>query len=274
MSYSTNKKPSKRNLRKRSNKKDRHADRVSRGNLENAIAETKPRVFNNQWKLDWFTPIGKQLDVVEDINTKLFTIIDGSSGVGKTSTAVWAALHGLSTGACEQVVFVKNPTEAGDDQLGFLKGDKDDKLVPHMDTTREIFQKFMSKEHLDYELARGGIKFAIPNFILGATLDNTIVVLDESQNFSEGTTKLLLERMGKNTRYIVMGDSHQRYAIKNRSDGFVDLINRVTQKDDEGEKESASYYVGYTRLTSDENRRSFGSKFITKLYEEDILIDG
>lgn len=264
----------------RKNKQDRHEERLQRGN-EQLAADNRKKQFDNDWKLDWFTPLGKQQDIVDAILSKdeydeegnqtsfekVFCTIQGSSGVGKTTTALHSALSLLKTGEYRQLIFAKNPTEVGDDKIGFLSGSETDKLQAHYDTTKRIFHEFMSPQKLENDLGSGKIRLTIPNFLLGATFDYSIVIMDECQTMSPSTMKLLLERCGVGTKYIIMGDSKQNYSISKRKDGFRDFVEQVT-KEYQGERESISELVSYTRLTSDENQRSEGSKFITKLYEE------
>lgn len=257
---------------RRSNKKGRHEAKLQRG-YEELASDNRKRQFDNDWKLDWFSPIGKQADIVASIlsNDIVFSVVDGSSGVGKTSTALHTALTLLRDNKYRQIVFAKNPTECGDDKIGFLSGNETDKLQAHYDSTKRIFHEFMSPQKLENDLGSGKIRLTIPNFLLGATFDYSIVIMDECQVMSPNTMKLLLERCGVGTKYIIMGDSKQNYSISKRKDGFKDYIERITGIY-QGERESVSELVSYTRLTSDENQRSEGSKFITKLYEENSIL--
>lgn len=222
---------------------------------------------NNDWKLDWFIPSEAQQEIVSYMNECDLTIGDAPSGTGKTSTVVWKALNDLKQGHVKRIVFVKNPTEAGDDMIGFLKGEKDDKLKAHFHETRRIFLNFISKGKLESDESSGKIEFTIPNYLLGATVDDSWFIIDEGQTMSPNTIKLLLERAGLNTHVALLGDSKQRYSIKKREDGFTDFINKVTSEDEEGFLVSNQDLVGYVQMTTDENRRSPPSKLITELYE-------
>jgi len=221
---------------------------------------------SNDWKLDWFIPEGNQPLIVESMRKNPLTIVKGPSGTGKTSTVLNEALKYLKDGEFSRIVFVKNPTEAGDDQIGYLKGEQEDKLKAHFHETRRIFLSFLSKGKLECDEAKGKIEFAIPNFLLGATIDNAVLILDETQTMSPGTLKLLMERAGMNTIVIVMGDSRQAYSVKKREDGFADLISKVTERNSDGELESTEELMGFVELTTDDNKRSALSKRITELY--------
>jgi predicted ribonuclease YlaK len=93
------------------------------------------------------------------------------------------------------------------------------------------------------------------------------VLIDEAQLMSQMTVKLLLERCGTNTKYIIMGDAAQCYAVTKRGNGFSDLIEKTTDYYQD-ELESKYDQVGYIRMTADDNQRSSGSKFVNRLYED------
>lgn len=250
-------------------RRDKHQERVDRGNQQ-LVDDHKQKEFNNDWQLDWFTPQGLQKDCIYGMDHCTFTIIDAPSGCGKTTTALWAGLHALKARECNQLIFIKNPTEVGDDKIGFLSGDEQDKLAAHLDTTKRIFHTFMSKNKLECDIKQDKIRLTIPNFVLGSTWDNAFIILDETQLMSPATMKLLLERCGKNTKYVILGDSGQRYAVTKRQDGFNDLIERVTYQTDLVHSRQSKHPTSfaYIKMDRNDNQRSEGSKLINLIYEE------
>lgn len=183
---------------------------------------------------------------------------------GKTTTVVWKALNLLGKGY-RKIVFVKNPTEAGDDQIGFLTGNESSKLEPHFESMRGVFLDFMNKGKLESDEKNGNIQFKIPNFLLGATISDAIVILDECQTYSPNTLKLLMERVDDSCKLICLGDQFQQYSVKKRADGFTDLLNRVTDVDGHG-RYSIEPLFKYVELTANENKRGAISKRVTELY--------
>lgn len=249
--------------------KDRNQAKVDRGHQQLA-QDQKQKEFDNDWNLSWFNPEGLQKDCVYAIDHCTFTIIDAPSGCGKTTTALWTGLHALKNREVNQLIFIKNPTEVGDDKIGFLSGDEQDKLQAHMDTTKRIFHTFMSKNKLDCDMSKDKIRLTIPNFVLGSTWDNAFIILDECQLMSPQTMKLLLERCGKNTKYVILGDAAQRYAVSKRNDGFSDLIEKSTVPVPHTNLRASKYThdFGYVRMSRHDNQRSEGSKLINMIYEE------
>lgn len=252
----------------RKQKVDKYQQRCEQGEKELAEARMK-KVFNNDYQFDWFNPDGQQQFIIDSFYESTFTIVDAPSGCGKTSCALYLALKEYRIGNYSKIIFIKNPTEAGDDKIGFVTGDAESKIAVHTQALSQIFKEFMSASKLESDIGAKRIEITIPNFLLGATLDNSIVIMDETQLMSPSTVKMLAERCGVNTKYFILGDSKQRYSVSNRPDGFKDLIEKVTYVQN-SQRFSKFDQVGYVKMTTDENRRSEGSKFITKLYEGDI----
>lgn len=223
-------------------------------------------VGNDDYRLDEFTPVGNQEAIVRSMVWNDLTIVNAPAGTGKTTTALWKALQMLKAGDFRKLIFLKNPTEVGDDQIGFLSGDKTDKLAAHYESTKRIFQQFMTANKLENDIASGRIELNIPNYALGATWDNSIILIDEVQLMSPNTVKLLLERAGLNTRIVIMGDVNQTYAIKRRANGLGDLLDRVVPINEEGEREAIVDFIGYVEMTTADNQRSRLSQFITEVY--------
>lgn len=233
---------------------------------ESRIIEKKESM-DTSYSLNWFQPAGKQQLIVDSIGLNDLTIVDAPSGTGKSSTVLWKCLSDYAAGRYRQLWLIKNPTEAGDDQIGFLPNSAEDKISVHMEAMKSIFYQFISKNKLENDVKSDNIVLTIPNFCLGITIDYSLVVVEEAQTMSPNTIKLITERAGKGTKVIVVGDSKQRYSAKKRDDGMRDLIYRVTQEN-EGVRTSKYPNVGYVRLDSSNNMRSELSRLITEIYDD------
>ena len=227
------------------------------------------------YNLDKFQLSENQQKIEDSIYENDATVVQGSAGVGKTSVAIRTALKLLkANNEYKTIIFVKNPTESGDDAIGFLTGDKDEKLEKHFEVMRGVFLDFMTKGVLDCDEKNGNIRFDIPNYLQGATLSNCIVIIDEAQNMSPSTLKMLMERLGDNSKLIVLGDKQQTYAVNSRKDGFTDFVNRITEikmeEDGDGKLVGVRYSTEslfeYIELTSADNKRSALSKRVTEIY--------
>ena len=247
--------------------KRRNGDKTSheKKQLRGEVQQADVNYFKSQkYDLAWFNPVGRQKNITEALDQYDWVIVQAPSGTGKTSTVIWKALNLLGHGY-RKIIYVKNPTEAGDDMIGYLTGDADQKLQAHFDSVRNTFMDFMSKGKLESDEKNGNIQFKIPNFLLGATLSDSIVILDEAQVYSPNTLKLLMERVDDSCKLIIMGDARQTYSVKKRPDGLTDLVDRVTIIDSVG-RQSNEPLLAYIELSTSENQRGAISKRVTELY--------
>ena len=245
-------------------KGDRHEQRALQGS---ELIASERAVNNEDYKLDWFKPTEAQKDIIYSMCTNDCTLVAASSGCGKSTTAIWQGLKDLKRGEFKKIIFVKTAVESTDDSIGFLPSTAQDKLAVHFEASRNIFKQFMSESKLIMEEKRERIEFKIPNFIQGATFDNTLMIIDEAQQISPQILKLIMERVGKGSKIIVLGDKKQRYAFKKREDGFSFLVKLITDTDDEG-RYSKIDTIGYVELPASENMRSALSRLVVTLFED------
>ncbi|CAH9014255.1 PhoH-like protein [Vibrio phage 501E54-1] len=263
----------------RHNNRNSQQDRSGKGKVKNVDRRksksqqgmnqiaTDKLADNQDYNLSWFKPTDTQKDIIMSMCCNDLTAVQGSSGTGKSTTVIWQALQDLKRGMYKKVLFIKTPAEQGDDQIGYLSGDADQKLEAHFFSMRSIFHTFMSKEKLRMEEKHERIAFSIPNFVQGMTFDNCLIIIDEMQSISVDTTKLLLERTGEGSRVVCLGDKNQRYSAKKRTDGFSHFINMITEVNEDGVRESTEDTMGYVEMTAKDNMRSDLSRRVVELYE-------
>lgn len=242
---------------------DKHEQRRQRG--ESQVNQERV-VCNEDYDLSWFKPSIAQKSIIYGMSNHQCTVVSAPSGCGKSSTIIWQALKMMKTGKYSKILFIKTPSTLGIDDLGALSTNEV-KFDVHLEAMRSIFQTFMSKEKLEMEERLGRIEFKFPNWCGGETWDGYIIVIDENQWMTPDINKLLLERITDNSVVVVAGDSKQRYSTKWRKDGFSDLINRITEIDEDGNRVSNNDLFHYVRLEHSENRRGDFSKFITESYD-------
>jgi phosphate starvation-inducible protein PhoH len=93
--------------------------------------------------------------------------------------------------------------------IGFLPGEKDKKLAPHMLAFTDLFSKFCSPEYLQTLIDEERLVIDTCEFMRGRTFDDTYIVVDEAQNCSYPQLKMLITRVGKNSKFICVGDCTQ-----------------------------------------------------------------
>lgn len=255
-------------MRKKANRENVQDNRATRrANMGKKQVSEDQAVYAQDYNLSWFKPTETQKEIIYSMCTNPLTIVNGSSGSGKSTTAIWQGLNDLRRGVYKKVLFIKTPDESGDDKIGYLPSDATSKISVHMEAMRSIFWSFMTKQKLEMEEKREKIEFTIPNFIKGKTFDNTLILVDECQSMSPKTLKLIMERCGEGSTITLMGDKFQCYSADRRKDGFSYFITLVTEIEN-GERVSKEPLMGYVRLTAADNMRSDISQRVVELYEE------
>jgi phosphate starvation-inducible PhoH-like protein len=160
------------------------------------------------------------LDLSLQDNTNI-VFISGIAGTAKTYLAVYSALNLLKSGKADQIIYIRSVVESSSRSIGALPGFLEDKFsvytMPLQDKLNEIIDITTSKSLLEQEYIK-----AIPvNFIRGLTFNNSVIIVDESQNMDRAELTTILSRFGRNSRYFVLGDPKQADV---KSSGFSKVI--------------------------------------------------
>lgn len=132
----------------------------------------------------------------------------GPAGTGKTFLAVAVGAAELVTGRRDRLIVARPAVEAGEN-LGFLPGDLADKVDPYMLPIWDSLRELLGQDQLDRRRLRGEIEVAPLAFMRGRTLKNAFVIIDEAQNATIPQMKMVLTRLGRNSRMVVTGDPSQ-----------------------------------------------------------------
>ena len=190
------------------------------------------------------------------------TICSGPAGVGKSYIAMKAAVDLLmdSSNAYEKLVIVRPAVEA-EEKLGSLPGNLEEKLDPYIFPSYYLLNKIIGKEAREKLKDAEIIEVFALAYMRGMNIDNTILIFEESQNSSPNQMKLLLTRIGFNSKFFISGDIEQtdRYKDKKHS-GLYDAIQKFKNVSDIGVFEFSDEDVVRNPLISkilkkyDENR--------------------
>jgi len=141
-----------------------------------------------------------------DQNTITFGI--GPAGTGKTYLAMAMALKELLAGAIERVILTRPAVEAGE-ELGFLPGELQEKMLPYLTPLYDAMNDMLGKELTLQMVDRGTIEIAPLAYMRGRTLSNAFVILDEAQNSTHEQMMMFLTRLGDGSRMVITGDTTQ-----------------------------------------------------------------
>ena len=147
----------------------------------------------------------------------------GPAGTGKTYLAVAMGVAELLSGACDRIILSRPAVEAGE-RLGFLPGDLRAKVDPYLRPLYDALYDMLPAEQVVKRLETGEIEIAPLAFMRGRTLANSFVILDEAQNTTPVQMKMLLTRLGENSRLVVTGDSTQVDLPRGERSGLKDAV--------------------------------------------------
>lgn len=191
-------------------------------------------------------------------------VCSAPSGTGKTLAALHTFVKMYLQDATKQIIVVRTPVESGLDKIGFLPNDLSQKLEPHFASAKMLLGKLLNKGKLETDMDHR-IHFKIPNYMLGSTMDNTLLVIDECQEIPPLIMKLLLERVGENSKVVVLGDPSQRYTMDKGRNGLTDVVSKFFSVQD-GEYVSRFRDVDYHSFEIADVQRSDFCKTVLMAY--------
>lgn len=167
---------------------------------------------------------------------KPIIIATGPAGSGKTLLACQEASIRIAKRQYDSIICTRPIVAAGED-LGYLPGDIDSKMKPWAVPMIEIFEQTLSHGQLNSRVYIEPL-----GFMRGRTFKNAFVIADEMQNSTPSQMKMLLTRIGDNSKMLILGDLQQS-DIETRN-GLEDIINLVNGIDLE--------YIDRVEMTDDD----------------------
>ena len=166
-----------------------------------------------------------QARLMEAIDQSNLVLALGPAGTGKTYIAIAKAVEALRAGKIGRIVLCRPAVDAGEN-IGFLPGDMEEKLAPYLRPLYDALQDRMSAKQVKAMIAEGQIEIASVGFMRGRTLNNAFIVVDEAQNCTYVQLKMILTRLGWNSKMIVTGDPAQSDLLPELS-GLAPVADRI-----------------------------------------------
>src|SRR5687767_4925331 len=149
-----------------------------------------------------------QAEYLQQIADNDIVVGIGPAGTGKTYLAVAAAVDALTRKRVRRIVLARPAVEAGE-SLGFLPGDMQAKVDPYLRPLYDALDDMMPFERIQRALETRTIEIAPLAFMRGRTLGDAFVIVDEAQNATSMQMKMLLTRLGVNSKMVITGDKTQ-----------------------------------------------------------------
>jgi phosphate starvation-inducible protein PhoH and related proteins len=160
---------------------------------------------------------------------KFIVFAIGPAGTGKTMLAVQMAIKLFKEGSISKIV-VTRPAVSVDEEHGFLPGTLNQKMEPWTRPIFDVFEDYYHPKEIQEMLEDGVIEISPLAYMRGRTFKNAFVIADEMQNATPSQMKMLLTRLGENSRMVVTGDLNQ--ADRPRENGLLEFCELYGQGGD------------------------------------------
>src|SRR6202795_1452638 len=154
----------------------------------------------------------------------------GPAGTGKTYLAVAMAIQALITKRVSRIILTRPAVEAGE-RLGFLPGTLQEKIDPYLRPLYDALFDMMDPERVERYLEKNIIEIAPIAFMRGRTLNDSFVILDEAQNTTSEQMKMVLTRLGFNSKAVITGDVTQIDLPNARRSGLLEAMDVLKKVD-------------------------------------------
>ena len=180
----------------------------------------------------------------------------GPAGTGKTLLACHAGSKALVSGRVQKLILTR-PAVSVDEQHGFLPGTVEKKMDPWTRPMFDVLNRYMSAKKVNEYVYDRKIEICPLAYMRGRTFDNAWIIGDEMQNSTPSQMKMLLTRIGKDSKMIIAGDV-QQYERGFEQNGLSDLISRICENSND---------ISHIRFNEDDIVRHQVIKEILNMYK-------
>lgn len=177
-----------------------------------------------------------QKEYWDTLENNEITLCFGPAGVGKSYIAMKKAVDLLwdENNKYEKIIIVRPAVEA-EEKLGSLPGGLEEKLDPYIFPSYYLLNKIIGKDNKTKLKDEGYIEVAALAYMRGWNVDNTILIFEEAQNATPAQMKLLLTRIGFNSKFFISGDLEQSDKFKDKTkSGLYDAKSRLSDLNNVG----------------------------------------
>jgi len=163
-----------------------------------------------------------QKALIDALKESSQVFILGPAGTGKTYVTATYASDLYTTKEIDKIVITR-PHVAVGKEIGFLKGDLEEKTKPWALPVLDVLEKHLGKGTVETGIKNGNIEMAPLALMRGRSFDNAFIIVDETQNITTHELKMLLTRVGEGTTIVLNGDVQQ--SDLKEADGLSKIIH-------------------------------------------------
>jgi phosphate starvation-inducible PhoH-like protein len=150
----------------------------------------------------------------------------GPAGTGKTYLAMLAAVKAFKSGECKRIILTRPAIGVEDEQHGFLPGNIVAKMEPWTRPLMDVLREYYRQSEIAAMIDDGSIEISPLAYMRGRTFKHAWIIADEMQNATPAQMKMLLSRIGTESRIVVTGDVEQADRTQGEN-GLLDLCSRL-----------------------------------------------
>ena len=194
-------------------------------------------------------------------NHKTIIFATGPAGTGKTLIGVLAAIKALKNGEIKKLILTRPAVEVDNEKHGFLPGDLNAKMEPWTKPIFDIMQEHFSVQMVTRMLEEQIIEISPLAFMRGRTFKNAWIIADEMQNATPSQMKMLLTRIGDDSRMVVTGDVNQTDR-RVGNNGLIDFNQLLSRFGD-------STFIDWIQFNNQDIERHPAVAEVLKIYGDD-----
>lgn len=145
---------------------------------------------------------------IDALHNSAQVIVVGPAGTGKTYVVATHAANRYITKDIDKIIITR-PHVAVGRELGYLKGDIEDKTLPWAMPVLDVLSQHLGKGAVDTGIKNGNIEVAPMALMRGRSFDNAYIIIDEAQNITVPELKMVVTRVGENCTLVLNGDIKQ-----------------------------------------------------------------
>lgn len=227
----------------------------------NEVNLSEYKKFNK--RIDLIPRNRKQEDYIANLLNPNLSIIfaTGPAGTGKTMLAVLAAVKALKEGEITKIIVTRPAVGVDGEKHGFLPGDLNAKMEPWTRPIFDVLHEHYTPKETAMMLEEQILEISPLAFMRGRTFKDSYIIADEMQNATPGQMKMLLTRLGENSRMVVTGDVMQADR-QGEDNGLIDFDQLL-------QKFGTSKFIGWTSFSYKDIERHPAVAEILKIYGDE-----
>lgn len=174
-----------------------------------------------------------QNNYIQTINNNVITLCRGVAGSGKTHISVGVAIEYLLSNKVNKIVITRPIVESGE-RIGFLPGTAEEKIHPYLLPIIDEISHFIPISYYANLKLNNKIEVVPLALMRGRSFHNSFIIADECQNASYDQLKMLLTRIGFDSKMVITGDTKQSDLAKHAQGGFEEIISRLSSTENIG----------------------------------------